>query len=205
MTSVDSHSRDLELLLWLLPPFEPAGFFPYLTLVLEKYLISSVALAISAISARVVGSSQKECLRVAKFGQVCVPRYWISKVFPKTNSVYFVSRRKAQIALSRRNELCKSIGGYLVELDSLEEQLFVTQILKDHDIHFAITGANDFKREGTFVYYNSKKPIPALKWWPGMPDNWKNAEDCVQIWWGGLNDINCEGRCPHICEIRLKV
>ncbi|GFN98794.1 pulmonary surfactant-associated protein d [Plakobranchus ocellatus] len=99
------------------------------------------------------------------------------------------------------NKLCKAIGGYLVELDSREEQNFVTGFMRAHDKYNAYTGGNDIRREGTFVYYNSKKPMPALKWRPGNPNNWNSNEDCVQIWWKDLNDITCSRRDKYICEI----
>ncbi|GFN95050.1 collectin-11 [Plakobranchus ocellatus] len=101
------------------------------------------------------------------------------------------------------NELCKSIGGYLVELDSLDEQNFVTRFVKAHRQYSALTGANDVEREGTFVYYNSKKPMPALKWRYGNPNNWRNKEHCVQILSTGVNDIHCRRYAQYICEIRV--
>ncbi|GFN86553.1 collectin-11 [Plakobranchus ocellatus] len=131
------------------------------------------------------------------------PSYWASKLFPKTNSIYFMSKKKSLFSLHRMNKLCKAIGGYLVELDSREEQKFVTGFMRAHDKYIAFTGGNDVMQEGTFVYYNSKTPMPALKWRPSNPDNWNNDEDCVQIWWNGLNDIGCSRRSKYICEISL--
>ncbi|GFO39067.1 Cd209 antigen, partial [Plakobranchus ocellatus] len=88
------------------------------------------------------------------------------------------------------NELCKTIDAYLVELDSRDEQKFVSAFLRAHSKSFAIIGANDVEREGIFVHYNSKKPIPALRWYRTQPDNWRN-EDCVRMWPYGLNDVTC--------------
>ncbi|GFO36580.1 Cd209 antigen [Plakobranchus ocellatus] len=102
------------------------------------------------------------------------------------------------------NELCKTIGGYLAEIDSLDEQNFVAGFIKAHTERFAFIGANDVKREGTFVYYNSKKPVPALNWCPGEPDNFLNSEDCVEFWSNCLNDLNCGYIGQYICELRLK-
>ncbi|GFO46057.1 collectin-11 [Plakobranchus ocellatus] len=132
-----------------------------------------------------------------------VPRYWASKVFPETKSVYFLSKRRPRFSIHLMNELCKNIDGYLVELDSLDEQNFVAGFLKAHTIYYAFTGANDIKREGTFVFYNSKKLMPALKWLSHEPDNYNNKEDCVRIRPKGLNDISCKYRDHYICELRV--
>ncbi|GFN88558.1 hypothetical protein PoB_001506400 [Plakobranchus ocellatus] len=55
-------------------------------------------------------------------------------------------------------------------------------------------------RDGTFVYHNSKKPLPALKWLMNNPDNWRGIEDCVHTFWGSLNDINCGFIAKYLCE-----
>ncbi|GFO44264.1 hypothetical protein PoB_007076900 [Plakobranchus ocellatus] len=133
-----------------------------------------------------------------------VPSFWVSKVFRKSNSVYYLSKKVSKISLDRRNDLCKSIGGYLAELDSRDEQNFVAKFVRAHSGNYVFTGGNDIRREGTFVYYNSKKPMPALQWRHGSPDNWKNDEDCLDIMLGGFNDINCDYSGQYVCEIRLK-
>ncbi|GFN89021.1 Cd209 antigen [Plakobranchus ocellatus] len=132
-----------------------------------------------------------------------VPSYWVSKVFPKTNSVYFLSKKKHRCLLHPMNELCKTIGGYLAELDSVDEENFVAGFIKAHTKNNAFIGANDVKREGTFVYYNSKKPMPALKWLRGEPND-LNGEDCVEFKHTGLNDVKCDYISHYICELRLK-
>ncbi|GFO44266.1 histone-lysine N-methyltransferase SETMAR [Plakobranchus ocellatus] len=133
-----------------------------------------------------------------------MPMYWVSNVFPRSKSIYFLSKRITSISINRRNELCKSIGGYLVELDSREEQDFVNEFARAHSSSHAFTGANDIMLESTFVYYNSKKPMPALKWVFDNPNNWLGDEDCVLTMWFGLNDIDCLFGGQHICEVKLK-
>ncbi|GFO14107.1 Cd209 antigen [Plakobranchus ocellatus] len=131
-----------------------------------------------------------------------VPSFWVSEVFPQSNSVYFLSKRISYDSLDRRNELCKTIGGYLVELDSRDEQNFVAKFVTTISYSYIFTGGNDIRREGHFVQYNSKKPMPALKWVGPNPDNWRN-EDCVEIKMSGLNDISCDYSGQHVCELRV--
>ncbi|GFO16241.1 Cd209 antigen [Plakobranchus ocellatus] len=130
------------------------------------------------------------------------PSYWASKFFPKTRSVYFLSKRASGLSIHLKNELCKKIGGYLVELNSRDEQYFVRRFLRAHSKYFAFTGANDVLLEGTFVYYNSKKLVPPLKWLRGYPKNSQNDKDCVLIGWRGLIESRCKHVGPYMCEIR---
>ncbi|GFO45393.1 collectin-11 [Plakobranchus ocellatus] len=131
-----------------------------------------------------------------------VPSFWVSKVFPQSNSVYFLSKKLYHISLDRRNELCKTIGGYLVELDSRDEQNFVAKFVRTLSYSYVFIGGNDIRREGHFVQYNSKKPMPALKWAGPNPDNWRN-EDCLDIMQAGLNDISCNYVGQFLCELRV--
>ncbi|KAK3734726.1 hypothetical protein RRG08_059908 [Elysia crispata] len=76
---------------------------------------------------------------------------------------------------------------------------------------FNIARANNYCRgnyidkEGTWVYYNSKKPVPHLSWTGGQPDNDGGLEDCMKIRldFGGLNDWYCNQSGKVVCEIPI--
>ncbi|GFO36449.1 Cd209 antigen [Plakobranchus ocellatus] len=116
------------------------------------------------------------------------------------NSVYFLSKKPAKFNLRLMNRICKNIGGYLVEIDSRKEQDFVAKFVTSKSIYSTYTGAI---REGTFIYYNSKKPLPALKWYENNPDNRLGNENCVLITRGGLHDIRCGYIGTYLCELKV--
>ena len=121
------------------------------------------------------------------------------------NSEYLVSKTEANF--NTAINLCRESGGYLVELDDKEEYQFVKDLVKriGGSDHFW-TGGNDIDREGTFVYYNSKKPVPSNFWTRGMPDDNKGNEDCVEIrlsFGSGINDWVCTRSGKYVCELPL--
>ncbi|GFN77570.1 Cd209 antigen [Plakobranchus ocellatus] len=127
--------------------------------------------------------------------------YLISGIFD--GSVYLLSKKNERFSLESKNDQCKEAGGYLVELDSKEEQDFVAQFSKAAGRSFVYISANDVDKEGTFVQYNSKKPIPQLKWKKGEPNNYAGGEDCANINVYGLNDLDCSRSSRYLCEIPL--
>ncbi|GFO16291.1 Cd209 antigen [Plakobranchus ocellatus] len=128
--------------------------------------------------------------------------YLVSKPFQ--GSIYLVQKHRSNFHLFHKNQHCRKFGGYLVELNSLEEEDYVQKLVNESNNFgkFVFTGANDIKRENSFFFYNSKQPMPTLRWKPGNPDNWKN-EDCVDINWYGINDRRCNQYSTYICEIKF--
>ena len=122
--------------------------------------------------------------------------------------LYLASKREAVFNLQNANNACQASGGYLVEIDDDEENHFAFGFAKKigGSDHFAL-GGNDVKNEGKFVYFNSKKPVPAhVTWLRGRPNNAGGREDCMEIWLsqGGLNDIPCEAKVKFMCEVPLR-
>ncbi|GFN91020.1 collectin-11 [Plakobranchus ocellatus] len=91
------------------------------------------------------------------------------------NRIYALVTKNVQfdLRLREKNARCKSIGGYLVEFDDLDEQNFVAKFILSSaaggDLVFI--GAIDVESEGKFVPYNTKKPLTYLKWKRWNPDN----------------------------------
>ncbi|RUS87614.1 hypothetical protein EGW08_004599 [Elysia chlorotica] len=78
---------------------------------------------------------------------------------------YYVNDVAKPFDLLRANDLCRRHGGYLWEVNDLEELYFVSMALnRDFKGEHFFIGANDIQNEGTFVYYNSGEPIFADRW-----------------------------------------
>ncbi|GFN77742.1 collectin-11 [Plakobranchus ocellatus] len=117
--------------------------------------------------------------------------------------VYIMNKKTESFSLQKMNDRCKENGGYLVEIDDQEEQEFVAKFSIVLGSSMVYIGANDVKKEGTFVQYNSNKLVRNVKWMKGEPSNYKGVEHCVVIRTYGLNDISCGRTYRYICEVPL--
>ncbi|GFO15292.1 collectin-11 [Plakobranchus ocellatus] len=117
--------------------------------------------------------------------------------------IYFISKTVADFKISDAAASCEAYGGYLVEIEDAEELKFVSDFVSQTGKGVRIfTGANDRKREGHFVYYHSKNPVPSSLWNDGEPNNARRSEDCSEIV-QKLNDVSCGSPGKYICEIEL--
>ncbi|GFN96780.1 collectin-11 [Plakobranchus ocellatus] len=120
---------------------------------------------------------------------------------------YFVSKEPERFDLATMNARCKGSGGYLLEINSLDEERHVILFLHDAGLvsEIVYTGHTDLGQEGKFYHYVTKKPLPSdTKWRWRQPDNWKGIEHCVNIMIGGLNDLDCHQTARYICELPLQ-
>ncbi|KAH3713081.1 C-type lectin domain family 17, member A-like isoform X2 [Dreissena polymorpha] len=91
-------------------------------------------------------------------------------------------------------------NGYLVEIDSMEENNFLAGEAKRLNQYYRI-GLNDLAEEGQWVWSHSLRHAEFTKWTPGEPDNWTNDENCAQLRPDGdWNDIPCSQLKNYICE-----
>eukprot|EP00092_Neocalanus_flemingeri_P054627 GFUD01064359.1.p1 GENE.GFUD01064359.1~~GFUD01064359.1.p1 ORF type:complete len:250 (+),score=57.08 GFUD01064359.1:81-830(+) len=79
---------------------------------------------------------------------------------------------------------CKEIGGYLLEINSQEEQDLIEKTTKalgwaELKLHIWL-GLNDKEREGTFVWEHSQQGVSdgLTNWEAGQPNNYGDNEDC---------------------------
>ena len=123
------------------------------------------------------------------------------------NTLYLVSKTQAVFNIANANKFCRESGGYLVELDDKEEYQFVKDLVtRIGGANSFWTGGNDIDSEGTFVYYNSKKPVPPNLWSSPQPDNAGGHEDCMEIrlnFGGAINDWMCTQSGKYVCELPL--
>ncbi|XP_019126341.1 C-type lectin domain family 4 member C isoform X1 [Larimichthys crocea] len=100
---------------------------------------------------------------------------------------YYFSTNKLTWSESRAE--CRQRGGDLVKIDSVEEQSFLQQKLKekmsdDEDKHWI--GLTDSKTEGTWLWTDDSPLNESLTFWFSRePDNWRGenryGEDCVRM------------------------
>merc|ERR1719187_813476 len=129
-------------------------------------------------------------------------------LFQEWNSTWYNARRE-----------CKQSGGYLVEIDSEEEQDAILREVTargwDGDTHFGFwIGLTDIFHDGTWVWDNLGRPLDFSYWAPGEPNNWGGIQHCaaIKLWGenGKWDDVGCEAvkiehmrtgeTYGHICE-----
>ena len=75
-------------------------------------------------------------------------------------------------------QYCWSLGGYLAEFSTLEEEQSVQSLLNQDIIYWI--GLTDFAMEGTWRWQESHQEPSYTNWASGQPDNGVD-EDCVTI------------------------
>lgn len=100
---------------------------------------------------------------------------------------------------------CESLGAYLAEVDSREENDFLVTLvespLNTNNIHVMWLGGTDIDKEGDWVWTHSKRKVTYTNWGRGEP-NGKRRENCLHTYRGNgeWNDIGCGHKCGFICE-----
>ncbi|GFO06685.1 collectin-11 [Plakobranchus ocellatus] len=130
-----------------------------------------------------------------------VTRFYVSNILG--NSVYSVSKSERALNLRSMNAICRLTGGFVLEFEHLGEQFFVADFIKSLGPGEYYIGANDVETEGTFVYYNSGKPVTNVLWAEGEPKSSGENEDCVQLTRSGLKNVSCGRVAKVICKTRL--
>merc|ERR1711962_143224 len=121
---------------------------------------------------------------------VCRNPGWISL----ESSCYLSSEDKMTWADARKFCELKGEGrGYLVEIESAEEQKRIEVILSRTTFYWL--GLTYQAKEGTFVWQHSQMPLEWSNWQPNQPDHANTTEHCVEMnikdgkW--GWNDLDC--------------
>ncbi len=98
-------------------------------------------------------------------------------------------------------DYCKSLGGHLVTISSLDENIFVHSLVADAGINYAAIGMSDEEEEGTWVWVTGE-PVGFTFWRYGEPNN--NASDGQDHGYmygdGTWDDGYYKVRYPFICE-----
>ena len=96
------------------------------------------------------------------------------------------------------NQACNENGGYLVSINSAEENAFLTP--KIYTVRSAFIGLTDRDEEGTFVWSNGD-PVVYKNWYPGQPNNKYGQQDYVELLYNGKwNDEYNNRKLEYIME-----
>nr|XP_046242604.1 asialoglycoprotein receptor-like 1 [Scatophagus argus]XP_046242605.1 asialoglycoprotein receptor-like 1 [Scatophagus argus] len=122
-------------------------------------------------------------------------------------SCYLLSGNSA--TWSRSEEQCRSHGGHLLVLNTVEELDYISRIVEIHRDYWI--GLVEREHEGHWAWVDGSDFSTPEFWDEGQPDNWdyrENGEDCGQIhasvkrkrklW----NDADCQLTYRYICETR---
>merc|ERR1719239_311044 len=120
-------------------------------------------------------------------------------LFQKSNSTWYEARRD-----------CQQKGGYLVEIDSEEEQQEIMYgiRMKGWDRYPGVwIGLTDIFHDGTWVWDHLGRPLNFSNWVEGEPDNVNGLEHCaaLNLYVGGAwSDVGCDSvmteQYSSICE-----
>ncbi|XP_062585891.1 C-type lectin domain family 17, member A-like [Saccostrea cucullata] len=93
---------------------------------------------------------------------------------------------------------CQTEGAYLVEVDSVEENMWITEEFGDYA--WIWLGFNDREMEGTFKWTRPGSHVVFTNWRPGEPSN-SQSDDCAGLSKTGVwNDMSCTIAFRFICE-----
>ena len=121
-------------------------------------------------------------------------------LFQRSNSTWYEARRD-----------CQQKGGYLVEIDSEEEQeailkrIGITGLERDLGVWIGLT---DIFHDGTWVWDHLGRPLDfSRNWAEGEPDNRNGLEHCAALnlnVGGSWSDVGCDSvmteQYSSICE-----
>ena len=104
------------------------------------------------------------------------------------------------------HEICRLYGGHLPVFNTLQDQQMALDALEEASISFGHVwiGITDESEEGTFKSAVDGSDPPFFNWRVNQPDNYHDAEDCVEFGsTGKWNDVSCTFECHFICQITV--
>lgn len=121
--------------------------------------------------------------------------------FKKIASKYYYIEHSDRVNWYKADDICRSMGGYLVNIESQDE--FDELVKHLIPAHMYWIGINDLANEGVYRTTATGRAPKFLKWSPHNPNNIFN-EDCVELWYVHNKYQMNDGRCNHdrhfICE-----
>ncbi|CAL1533137.1 unnamed protein product [Lymnaea stagnalis] len=106
-------------------------------------------------------------------------------------------------------QMCEAICGYLVEVDSQEEEDQVRSIMEMYDTAGLLIAGTDKYEEGVWEIARDRSPVNYLNWHSGEPNDYGQNEDCMCFikGYGGLYDCPCTAvqywQYKVACEVNL--
>ncbi|KAL3837159.1 hypothetical protein ACJMK2_022537 [Sinanodonta woodiana] len=129
----------------------------------------------------------------------------LTKPFIKDDtSGHFYQVFDTKVTWKKASDLCKYDGGNLVTIESIEEQTFITDLIKKRT--FTVPGlwigSDKLHLDEQRAWANGEK-MSYANWAPGEPNSHLIEENCLVIrtkdstWM----DVTCTERNGYICEI----
>lgn len=135
---------------------------------------------------------------------------WIKKHSPaaeKSFNGHTYKYYSDKVTYWEANNICKKLGGYLVAINSKEENSFVSGLI----IETSWIGVNDSAKEGTFRLAQDGNKITCANWSANEPNNYsenaEGGEDFCSMYGpetglcGQWNDIYSYAQYGFVCEI----
>jgi len=99
---------------------------------------------------------------------------------------------------------CQSLGGFLAEIVTPEQNGFMEQILFEQHPDVMWLGATDVITENQWFWSHSDTPMSRYftDWNPGEPTNSQGQEDCLTFnyKYKHWNDVPCDYKYPFVCQ-----
>ena len=115
-------------------------------------------------------------------------------------SCYHFSQSK--LSWNQAREKCLGMQGYLVEVESKEEDDFIMATIATTRAGVSHwLGGSDTLHEGDFRWSKSGLSFTYTHWYAGQPDNYGNKQHCAVLSGGkAWDDIECDYNGFFICE-----
>ncbi|XP_011204687.3 C-type lectin 37Db [Bactrocera dorsalis] len=126
--------------------------------------------------------------------------------FEKVGNKHYFINGDLKINWFESSEYCRSIGGNLANIASLDEYLALEKYILARGIGSPLWfDGNDLANEGRYMSHSTGQPIVFTKWYPNNPDN-SGDEDCLEVCIHGktllMNDNKCARLYYAICQLR---
>ncbi|KAK6969999.1 lymphocyte antigen 75, partial [Biomphalaria glabrata] len=147
----------------------------------------------------VVGKSRPKSLVIREaVNDVQCPSGWI----PNMDKCYKVILKGEDWHGARK--YCKGLGANLPSIHSRLENDFLNRIAIGYDVYEIWIGLHDSSQETVFEWTDGTS-YNFQRWLAGEPNNYRAAEDCVELYYGNWNDDNCNYVRPYVCVKKLAV
>ncbi|CAL1527814.1 unnamed protein product [Lymnaea stagnalis] len=157
--------------------------------------------------AKLSASVNEKCSCCERFNNSLKSFYHISDAH--NGSRYYLSPASSIIVMKEAERQCELLGGYLTEVESEDEYLFIKNFVKTFQGYDDIyLGGNDENSENTWVNTYSKTPVKYIKWGQHQPDQGRSS-NCLSLWkyndWT-MADVKCyqgvaEMKVGYLCEV----
>ncbi|KAK6969914.1 neurogenic locus Notch protein [Biomphalaria glabrata] len=121
------------------------------------------------------------------------------------NTKYYLSKFGALDA-EDADSRCKSLGGYLMEVDDEEEFEIASNLANDTDVDKAYIAGSDYETEGTWIYPRTGQKNTFVKLSSSKYHSNPSTQDCLEIAFkfdSGIHDVSCDSDNAYFCEVEV--